>query len=248
MTLPKISILLLAALVPARGQHPGDFARATLVEAVQYEPCDYNCGPMNHPTTAYCVSVDGQIVIGERAGFLWFGESEAASMRSLVGKQIKARFDARSIWIGQSDQRAIKLKRGASSEQFADTRCLVEVHKSALAVAAKAARPSNLPADAFPLAGEQVGDQRSVFVWFSCAPNPTASAIDCLKWYPAGTSRGIERYCARTVDGASVPSDFRIDPLASREGRIVLTSGEILQFDHRRRVNDELIHPEEACR
>ena len=98
MTLPKISILLLATLVPARGQHPRDFAPATLVEAVEYEPCNYYCGPMNRPTTAYCVYVDGQIVVGERAGFLWLGESGAASGRNLVGKQITARFDARSIW------------------------------------------------------------------------------------------------------------------------------------------------------
>ena len=105
-----------------------------------------------------------------------------------------------------------------------------------------------LPADAFPLAGEQGGDiqYRSVFVWFSCTASPSTSTIDCLKWYPAGASRGIERYCTRTVDGASVPADFRIDPLASREGRIVLTSGGILQFDHRGRINDELVYPGEA--
>ena len=65
---------------------------------------------------------------------------------------------------------------------------------------------------------------------------------------PPGASRGIERYCPRTVGGAPVTSDFKIDPLASREGRIVLTSGGILQFDHRGRVNDELSHPAEACR
>ena len=250
MTLPNISILLLATLVAARGQLPRDFAPATLVEAVEYEPCNYYCGPMNHPTTAYCVYVDGQIVVGEHAGFLWLGESDAASMRNLVGKQITARFDARSIWIGQSDKRAIKIKRGSNFEQFADTRCLVEVHKPKLVIAAKAARPTNLPADAFPLAGEQGGDiqYRSVFVWFSCAADPIMGTIDCRKWYPAGASRGIERYCPRTVDGAPVTPGFKIDPLTSREGRIVLTSGGILQFDHRGRINDELIHPAEGCR
>jgi hypothetical protein len=249
MTLSKISILLFTALT-ARAQQSRDFAPATLIEAVEYEPCDYYCGPLNHPTTAYCVYVDDQIVVGERAGFLWFGENDATSMRNLVGKQITARFDARSIWIGESGQRAIKMKRGANFEQFADTRCVVEVHRPKLAIAAKVTRPSNLPVDAFPLAGEQGGDiqYRSAFVWFACAAKPTMGTIDCLKWYPAGASRGVERYCARTVDGASVPSDFRIDRLASREGRIVLTSGGILLFDHRGRLNDELIHPAEACR
>lgn len=250
MTLPTISIVLLAALVSARGQSPRDFAPATLIEAVEYEPCDYNCGPFNHPATAYCVYVDRQIVVGERVGFLWRGESDIASMRNLTGKQIVARLGAHSIWIGQSDERTMKIKRGTNFEQFTETRCLVEVHRSKLALAAKAARPQDLPSSAFPVAGEQGGDMqhRSVFVWFSCAANFAESTIDCSKWYPAGASRGIERYCARTVDGASVPSDFRIDPLASREGRIVLTSGGVLQFDHRGRVNDKLMHPGEACR
>ncbi len=250
MTLSKISVLLSAASVSAFGQSPREFAPATLIEAVEYEPCDYYCGPLNRPTTAYCIYVGGQTVVGERGGFLWFGESDAASMRNLVGKQIVARLDPHSIWIGQSDERTIKIKRATNFEQFKDTRCLIEVHRPKLALAAKTARPQNLPSDAFPLAGEQVGNPqyRSIFVWFSCVANSTESTIDCSKWYPAGASRGIERYCTRTVDGASVPSDFRIDLLASREGRIVLSSGEILQFDHRGRVNDKLIHPREACR
>ncbi len=247
--LPKISIALLAALAPACGQSRREFEPATLIEAVEYEPCDYYCGPANRPTTTYCIEIDGNVVVGERGGFLWLGESDAASMRNLVGRQITVRLDEHSIRIAQSDQRAIKIKRGANFEQFSDTRCLVEVHKPKLAIAAKAARPPNLPADAFPLAGEQRGDlhYRSVFVWFSCTASPTLNTIDCLKWYPSGASRGIERYCTRTVDGVSVPSDFKIDPLASREGRIVLTSGGILQFDHRGRTNEELAHPGEAC-
>lgn len=244
----KISILLFAALVPACSQQAQHgFAQATLIEAVEYEPCDYYCGPLNRPTTAYCVYLDGQIVVGERGGFLWFGESEVASMRNLVGKQVTARLDKSSIWIGQSGQQTIKIKRGANFEQFKDTRCLVEVHKPKLAIAAKAERPPNLPTDAFPLAGEQVGDYRSVYVWFSCTLNPNTSAIECLKWYPKGASRGVERYCTRTVDGASVPADFRIDHLASREGQIVLASGGVLQSDHRGRTNDSLDHPLEAC-
>jgi hypothetical protein len=177
MTLSTISIVLLAVLAPACGQSPRELAPATLLEAVEYEPWDYYCGPFNRPTTAYCVFVDGQIVVGERAGFLWLGESDVASMRNLVGKQIEARFDARSVWIGQSDRRTIKIKRGANFGQFTDTRCLVEVHRAKLAIAAKSARPQNLPADAFALAGEQRGDlrNRSVFVWFSCAASPTMS-------------------------------------------------------------------------
>lgn len=245
----KIALLFLATLVPASSQSLHEASPATLVEAVEYEPCDYYCGPLNRPTTAYCVYVSGQIVVGERAGFLWFGENDVASMRNLAGKQVTAGFDQTSIWIGKRDQRTIKIRHGTNFEQFKDIRCLVEVHKPKLEIAAKSERPQNVPAGAFPLAGEQRGDlqNRSLFVWFSCTTSPSLATIDCLKWYPKGTSRGVERYCARTVDGTPVPPDFIIDRLASREGQIILRSGAILQFDHRGRINDELAHPAEAC-
>jgi hypothetical protein len=245
----KIALLLMAALVSASSQSLHEVAPATLVEAVEYEPCDYYCGPFNHPTTAYCVYADGQILVGERAGLLWFGESDVASMRDLAGSQITARFDQSSIWIGKSGQRTIRIRRGSNYEQFKDTRCLVEVHKPKLAIAAGAERPLSVPADAFPLAGEQRGNiqNRSVFVWFSCTLSPTLSTVDCRKWYPNGASRGVERYCGRTVDGVSIPPDFSIDHVASRERQIILKSGAVLQFDHRGRINDKLAHAGEAC-
>lgn len=245
----KIFLVLFSALVPAKSDPPNETVPAKLLEAVEYEPCDYYCGPLNHPTTAYCVEVDGQINVGERAGVLWFGENNITSGRNLIGKQITARFDQNAIWISQDGKRNIKIGRGANFEQFHDTRCLVEVHKLKLAVASKARRPTDIPAEAFALAGAQVGNlqNRSAFVWFSCDLNSTSNTIDCMKWYPKGDSKGVERYCARTADGRSVGSEFRIDRLASREGQIVLASGEVLQLDHRGRINDELAHPGEAC-
>lgn len=245
----KIVLFFLGCLLPAAGQSLPETAPATLLEAIEHEPCDYYCGPLNHPTTAYCIDIDGQIVVGERPGWLWFGENDVTSMRNLAGKKIAARFDEGSIWIGESGQRTIKVKRGSNFEQFRDTRCLVEVHKPKLAIAAKAKRPPNVPEAAFPLAGEQrEGSQyRPIFVWFSCAPNASLTTIDCRKWFPDGALGGLEWYCSRTEDGAPLPSDFMIDRLASREQRIVLTSGATLQPDHRGRINDHLMHPGEAC-
>jgi len=165
----RVPILILLGLALALCMRPENHAAsATLLEAVEYEPCDYYCGPFNHPRTAYCIDVGGQILVGERAGLLWFGENEPASGRDLVGSQITASFDRRSIWIA-AGRRVIKVARGSSFEQFKDSRCLIEVHKPKLAMAAKAIRPRNIPADAFPLAGAQVGEYRSVFVWYSCA-------------------------------------------------------------------------------
>jgi hypothetical protein len=243
----KLAILILAAVLFANSGSTHEPAPAKLMEAVEYEPCDYYCGPLNHPTTAYCIDVDGQILVGERAGLLWFGESEAASMRNLTGKQIMARFDTNSIWISNNSGRTIKIKRGSNFEQFQNIRCLVEVHGPKLAIAAKSERPRDVPGNAFPLAGAQVGDLKPLFVWFSCSTDSEMPTIDCMKWYPNGDSRGVERYCTRTVDGAALSRDFQIDHLASREGQLVLMSGAILLFDHRGRINDKLSHPGEAC-
>ena len=245
----KLPILILATVFFANGESTHEPAPAKLIEAVEYEPCDYYCGPLNHPTTAYCIDVDGQILVGERAGLLWFGESDAASMRNLIGKQIMARFDRSSIWISNNAHRTIKIKRGSNFEQFQNTRCLVEVHRPKLAIAAKSERPKDVPGNAFPLAGAHVGNlqTRSLFVWFSCSTDAEMPTIDCMKWYPNGDSKGVERYCTRTVDGAAVSHGFQIDHLASREGQLVLTSGAILLFDHRGRINDKLAHPGEAC-
>lgn len=243
----RLVIFLSAALALANGEPSRDSAPATLMEAVEYESCDWNCLFANHPTTAYCIDVDGQIVVGERPGFLWFGESDAASMRNLAGKEIMVRFDPSSIWISDNAHRTIKIRRGSNFEQFQNTRCLIEVHKPKLAVAAKSEHPKDVPGDAFPLAGAQVGEYRTLFLWFSCSMDTNMATIDCRKWYPNGNSRGVERYCTRTIDGTAVSQDFQLDHMASREGRLVLTSGAILLFDHRGRINDKLAHPAEAC-
>src|SRR6267143_274827 len=176
----KIALLILTAAVWAKGAPSHESVAAKLMEAVEYEPCDYYCGALNHPTTAYCVEVDGQVLVGERGGLLWFGENDAVSMRNLVGKQILARFEQNSIFISDNTQRTIKIKRGGNYEQFQNTRCLVEVHKPKLGVAAKSEHPRDVPADAFPLAGAQVGDlqNRPLFVWFSCSMDASMVTID----------------------------------------------------------------------
>lgn len=243
----KLAIFVLTTVVLGNGESAHESAPAKVMEAAEYEPCDYYCGAFNHPSTAYCIDVDGQILVGERAGLLWFGETDAASMRNLVGKQIIARFDASSIWISDNARRTIKIKRGSNFEQFQNTRCLVEVHRPKLAIAAKSEHPRDVPEDAFPLAGAQVGDYRTLFLWFSCSMDASMGTIDCMKWYPNGDSRGVERYCTRTVDGTAVSQDFQIDHLASREGQLVLASGAILLFDRRGSINDKLAHPAEAC-
>jgi hypothetical protein len=205
----RIAFLLFTAVVFAAGAPSHESVSAKLIEATEYEPCDYYCGPLNHPTTAYCIEADDQTLVGEHAGFLWFGETDTGSMRNLVGKQVAIRFDQASIWMSDEGRRAIKLKRGSNYEQFQNTRRLVEVHRLKLAIAAKAQRPAQVPVDAFPLAGAQVGDYRPLYVWFSCSTGRGTGTIDCMKWYPKGDSKGTERYCT-PLRGLLIPYPFSL--------------------------------------
>ena len=57
----------------------------------------------------------------------------------------------------------------------------------------------------------------------------------------------IDRVAVGTILTDRPTAGFEIDRVASREGRIVLASGAILQFDHRGRVYDELERRSERC-
>jgi len=222
---------------------------AQLLEAVEWEPCGYYCGALNHPATEYCLHVNGQALVGERRGFLWLGESDAASVRNFAGKQVSIRFNASAIWIERSDSSPVKIERGSTFEGFKDADCLIEVHKPKLALAAAAKRPNNIPEDVIALAGTQSVDQqyRAVFIWTKCSMSADTTTVNCSKWYPNGESKGIDRYCARTTAGASIPTNFEVDELISSEGRLVLKGGATVARDDRGRVNDGLMRPTEAC-
>jgi hypothetical protein len=103
------------ALVSGRGEPPNKTVPAKLLEAVEYEPCDYYCGPLNHPSTAYCVEADRQILVGTRPGFLWFGENDITSGRDLIGRQITVRFDQSAIWISKDGEQSIKINAVVTS-------------------------------------------------------------------------------------------------------------------------------------
>jgi hypothetical protein len=221
------------------------YQAAKLVEAEEYSACDYQCAPFNHPTTAYCFQLGDLTLIGERGTLL--GETDAKSMRDFSGKEIQIRLSQTSIWINRADHGALELKRGSIFEGFNDKACIGEVHKAKLEIASKIGRPSNIPSDAFVLAGPLTGDVKPLFRWFQCTMSADASSINCKKWGRDGSFRGVDRYCARTVAGEPVSANFEIDKLLSRDGKLILKSGYALKRDERPRVNGELTQPGVAC-
>jgi hypothetical protein len=221
---------------------------ATLIEAHEYEPCDYYCGAFNNPRTEYCVDVQGSFVTGERKGFLWLGENNEKSLRSKVGMKLLYVSHGNSFTLSTPAGQTVSIKRETKYEGFTDRRCRIQVHKPKLAEAAESNRPKSVPDDAFAVAGSRIGDYKPDFVWLVCTKSQQAGTIDCNKWYPDGTSKGIERYCLTLQTGVEVPNDFKLDHLASSEGNLILSSGDALRFDHRGRINDTLIDPNEKCR
>lgn len=221
------------------------YQAAKLVEADEYSACDYQCAPFNHPTTAYCFQLGDLTLVGERGTIL--GETNASSMRDFSGKEVQIRLGQASIWISRADHRALELKRGSVFEGFKDKACIVEVHKAKLEIASKIGRPSNIPSDAFALAGPLTGDAKPLFRWFQCVMSADASSINCRKWGRDGSFRGVDRYCARTVAGEPVSANFEIDKLLSRDGRLVLKTGYALERDERGRINEGLARPGEVC-
>jgi hypothetical protein len=221
------------------------YQAAKLVEAKEYSACDYQCAPFNHPVTAYCFRSGDLTLIGERGTIL--GETNASSMRDFSGKKVQIRFDPTSIWINRPNHRALELKRGSVFEGFKDVGCVAEVHRAKLEIASKIGRPSNVPSDAFALAGPLTGDAKPLFRWFQCVMSADASSITCKKWGRDGSFRGVDRYCARTVAGEPVTANFEIDKLLSRDGKLILKSGYALERDERGRTNEELARPGEVC-
>jgi hypothetical protein len=215
-----------------------------LLEAAEYSACDYNCAPFNRPTIAYCIQAGSETLVGERPSI--FGETPSKSLRSLVGHEVAFRTDPSSIWLFAPDRTELKIKRGSLFEQFKENRCIAAVHKPILAAALADNRPSQIPSTAFALSAR--GETAPHYRWFQCSMSPDASGIVCKKWDSKGVWNGVDRYCPRTREGTPVPADFEIDRLLSREGHIILQTGQILIEDDRGRINDQLMRPEETCK
>jgi hypothetical protein len=247
--MPLVTVILAilsTSLTPTQAQptaSSGGVRAAKLLEAMEYSACDYNCAPFNRPTTSYCFQDGDEILVGERVSIL--GETPTKSMRNRVGQDVTIRYDSSFIWLTGTDHSELKIKRGSFSEHFKDTRCVAEVHKPKVDFAKRFKRPADLPADAFPLAAE--GGTKPPFRWFQCSLTPDASDITCKKWDFKGIWNGVDRYCARTTQGDQVYAGFEVDHLISREGQIVLASGETLERDERGRESDKLMRPGEPC-
>jgi hypothetical protein len=222
------------------------FEAATLVEAAQYIPCQDACFALDSPASAFCFRLGDDFLVGEQKGYLH--ELKSASTDDLSGKEAQIKAGSHFISVHLADHPSIKLTRGSSFEGFKENGCIVAVHKPILAHANASHRSPKIPDDAIAIAGSGRGDFQPLYLWFECIPDSDSATIGCGRWYTNGDSDGKDWYCARTVDGKPVGTNYAIDPLVSQAGRLVLTSGAVLQHDNRARTNDKLDRPSEACR
>jgi hypothetical protein len=223
-----------------------DFETATVVEATQYIPCSDACYALQSPASAFCFRVGDEYMVGEEIALVH--DEKLDGREYLTGMQVSISPSRWFITMRPPDGHAVRLKRGSLYEHFKDNGCVAEVHKPILEHANSSRRSAKIPNYAIAIAGSGLGDFQPLYLWFECAMNSDAATIGCKRWYGNGDSDGMDFYCARTVDGVPVAASFTIDPLLSQAGRLVLTSGAVLEHDNRGRTNGKLDRPNEACR
>lgn len=237
---------MLSCAVSAHAHSDKDFEPATLVEAAQYIPCQDACFALDSPVSAFCFRMGDDYLVGEQKGYLH--EMKSASTDDLSGKEVQIKPGSHFISVHMADHPSMRLTRGSLYEGFKENGCIAEVHKPILAHANAISRSPKIPGDAIAIAGSGRGDFQPLYLWFECIPDSDSGTIGCGRWYTNGDSAGKDWYCARTVEGKAIGTNYAIDPLLSQAGRLVLTSGSVLQHDDRARTNDKLDRPSEACR
>jgi hypothetical protein len=237
--------MLLSASEHAAARQSKSMASAVVVETAQYIPCGDRCSPTAPPARAFCLRSGGQTLVGDGRSFLH--QTRFSSMDDFGGMRVRMRFNRRWIWLQTADGSEIKIHRGSKYEGFRDRACLAEVNRPILAWAKRQKRPARIPATALAIAGPQSGSDPQRFLWYACAMGPDAATISCRRWYHNGDPYVGEWYCARTLDGKSVGTNFAIDPLESQAGRLVLNSGGVLELDNRLRIDGRLERPGEPC-
>jgi len=220
-----------------------DTVTATLVETASYTPCRDGCSATAEPARAFCLKVGNDFFVAEGKSYLH--ENKFESMEDLAGKQVPIQLGGRSILLRPADRPAVKLRRGTIFEDFKDSGCMREVHRPIVALAAHSRPRSKVPAAAIAIAGSGRGEFQPLYLWYQCGLE--VDAIACQRWYRNGQPTAADWYCAQAADGAQVGASFAIDPLLSRTGGLVLTSGAVLRQDARERINGKLEKAGEAC-
>jgi hypothetical protein len=241
---------ILLAVQPAMGaplfprkRPPKNVVMVTLFETARYTPCRDGCSAATEPARAFCFKSGKDFLVADGTSYLH--ENKFESLEDLVGTQVSIQGNGRWVWIKPADRPEIKLRRGSIFEDFKDPGCMREVHRPIVALAARTRPRSKIPPAAFAIAGPGRGDFQPLYLWYQCGLD--GDAIACQRWYRNGKPTTGDWYCAQPVDGAKVDANFAVDPLLSRTGRLVLTSGAVLRPDLRERLDGKLENPGHAC-
>jgi len=220
-----------------------DTVTATLLETASYTPCRDGCSATAEPARAFCFKAGEQFLVAEGKSYLH--ENKFESMEDLAGKQLPIQPSGRWVWVTPADRAAIKLRRGSLFEDFKDNGCIREVHRPIIAQAAHSRPRTKVPSAAIAIPGPGRGEFQPLYLWYQCGLD--GDAIACHRWYRNGQPTSADWYCSQSASGAQADADFAVDPLLSRTGRLVLTSGAVLRQDARERIDGKLEKPGEAC-
>jgi len=223
-------LLVLVLWVPAT---PSDRAQesGTLIEAVEFDPCHYDCAPFTRPSLIYCVQSGDRILIGARKAS-W--RRTSSDMFEFQGKPISVRQDNGSLWIVRPDQTEMRLSRGYKVDVFHNPVCTAEIHRQWLAHIGSIPRPSNVPSQA-----TLIPESDHSYFWVSCTFVPASNWDACSVWDSAGAKYAVREVVNQRDRRAVLEPDLQIDPLTTtNDYEFRLKSGVTLADWAKSRVNN----------
>jgi hypothetical protein len=211
----------------------------TLVEIMNYDPCNGDCSPFTTASTLICVQVDGKTLIGERKLHSdWREYYFELSKRQ--GTAIPIRYDDGSIWLVTAPGKQIRFNEKYDQDVMRAPACTAEIHRHWLKSLGDVKRPASVPDDAILI--PQGGDfSVHYYTWVRCTVDQAENDDVCTYWDKNGR-KDHDDYVVGNKDRRAVPAaDLNIDPYTSRQNEVHLNDGTALVSDGRARINGKLV-------
>jgi hypothetical protein len=235
------SCILLSLLCgsPLQTNSPADYHTGILVETMNYDWCNGDCGPFTTASTLACVQVDGRTLIGERKlEHDWRRYYD--QLLANKGKSITIRYDNRLIWLITADGKQIRFHQKYDRDVMQEQACTAEIHRHMLKALGDVKRPASVPADAvlIPEGGRFFWHYYS---WVRCSFDAPENDNICTYWDKSGR-RDYDDHVVSDKDRSAVPAaDLQVDPYTTRHNQVRLKNGIALVSDGRARIDGKLV-------
>jgi hypothetical protein len=215
------------------------YRTGTLLEAMSYDWCHYDCGPFNTESIYICVQVDQKTLIGTRK-FGPDGREYYPQLSATQRKSVSVRYDNQSIWLRIQDGKQVHFDQVYDQDLMHTPVCTAEIHRHMLKSLGDVRRPASVPADAIliPEGGRFFWHYYS---WVHCSFDPAESDDVCTYWDKMG-HKDYEDHVVSDKDRLPVrQADLQIDAYTTRHNEVRLQNGITLVSDGRSRNNGKLI-------